>query len=221
MNPTLAKSIGAVLVAGVVVSGATCWRMTRGFDLNPCDGQERLTLVQAMLTNFDYAEIRSTQGSTPLDAAGKKCATASNVAACEQAVADATSTTGWSNGSHGRMPGFVYLVVTRGDEVKVVNNDPLTVQQVLAPIDTAMKAAVVASVARGLSPSCDRSVRKTETSFEVHLETESCFGPRDEVIAVDAAGATTVLSESHGPATCVGSVELQSEGRVVRLAANY
>ncbi|MDP1829221.1 MAG: hypothetical protein Q8L48_38510 [Archangium sp.] len=53
-----------------------------------------------------------------------------------------------------------------------------------APIDSAVKAAVVASIERGIGVSCERSVRTTEGGFEVHLVTESCFGACRGVVGV-------------------------------------
>ena len=135
------------------------------------------------------------------------------------ALQAATSKEGWNNRSHGRQPGHQYLVASRGDDVVVVGGLALTVGKALAPIDSVAKAAVVASLDRGIGVSCERSVRKVAGGFAVHLETSSCFGPRDEVIGVAVSGETSVVSAEQGPSTCVGSLGPREEVVGLGLAA--
>jgi hypothetical protein len=206
MNKKVLMAIGVLLSAGVTLSGAACWRTLRSgsFPERACEG-ERFSLTAAFVPGFDYAELRDTSsGTRALAASGTQCGRAKDREACEAALAAATSKEGWTNGSNGRMPGRHYVVATRGDEVLVVNGAALGLAAALAPIDSPVKAAAVASTARGIGVSCERSVRKAGAGFEVHLVTDSCFGPADEVIAVAPDGKLTVISEEHGPQTCMG-----------------
>lgn len=213
MNKKLIVVVGLVLMTGV---GAACWRTLRNgvFTERACAGPS-FSITGAFVPTYDYAELRDTSGdstSRVLESSGTRCGKATVPEACESAVAAATAKTGWSNGSHGRMPGHNYLVVTRGDEVLVIDESTRKVGRALAPIDSPVKAAVVAFIERGIGVSCERSVRTVEGGFEVHLVTESCLGPADEVIGVAVDGNTTVLSSEHGQSTCVGQVEQVPEG---------
>lgn len=51
---------------------------------------------------------------------------------------------------------------------------------------------------------CRGAARAVEGGYEVHLVTDSCFGPADEVIRVNSDGSVKVVSSEHGPSTCVG-----------------
>jgi hypothetical protein len=189
-------ALGVVLLGGAALSGAACWRLmgAGSFDQHPmCEGPH-FSLVHAMLPTFEYAELRDTTGEErTIASAGAKCSSAKDVGACTQKLADATSTEGWNNGSNGRMPGHHYIVATRGDEVVVVTDKNLV--DVLKPIDTATKAALVAAVQRNIFPDCQKSIRQREGKFELHLVSTSCFGP---------SGALNVIESTQGPATCVG-----------------
>jgi hypothetical protein len=206
MNKKVIVAVGLALTAAVAVSGAACWRAFRNgvFTENAC--AEPFSLTAVFVPTWDFAELRNSQGTAPIESAGTKCAGATAKEACEAAVAAASSKEGWSNGSHGRMPGHHYIVATRGDEVVVINQASLKVGKALGPIDSAMKAAVVAFVERGVGFSCERSVRTVEGGFEVHLVSGSCLGPADEVIRVATSGETTVISAEYGPSTCVGQL---------------
>ncbi|MFT3713402.1 MAG: hypothetical protein QM817_37575 [Archangium sp.] len=199
-------ALGVVGLAGAGLSGAACWRLigAGSFDQHPlCEGPH-FSLTHALLPTFEYAELRDTSGEERvLESAGAKCASAKDVAACNEKLTDAKSTEGWNNGSHGRMPGHHYIVATRGDEVMVVTQNNLA--ELLKPVDTATKAALIAAIQRGIFPSCEKSVRQKDGKYELHLVSTSCFGPTDEVVSVDSAGTLNVLESSSGPATCVGS----------------
>ncbi|MFO0598122.1 MAG: hypothetical protein U0228_22660 [Myxococcaceae bacterium] len=205
-TPKLLAPVAVVLVAAVAVSGATCWRMAAGsFDLAACDG-EYFTTAEALVPPFDYVEIRDTTRGEPATTKGEKCAAASDKTKCAAAIDAATSTEGWSNGSNGRMPGYTYAVLNRGDEVIVVDQRTRTMASVLTPIDSPRKAALVASLTRNLNPSCKKSVRAATGGWEVHLATDSCFGPREETVLVRTTGEVEIVSEWHGEQTCIGAV---------------
>ncbi|MBL8909392.1 MAG: hypothetical protein JNM17_01695 [Archangium sp.] len=201
-------AVGVVGLAGAAISGAACWRLMGAgtFDLRACAGPN-FSITSAMLSRFDYAELRDTSGQEArvLESAGTKCQGAANLEACTKAVEDAKSDTGWNNGSHGRMPGHHYIVATKGDEVTVVTQ--VNLADVLKPIDSPIKAAVISGVQRNIFPSCEGSVRLKGSVYEVHLVSTSCFGPVDEVVSIDATGMLSVVQSEQGPATCVGALE--------------
>ena len=95
----------------------------------------------------------------------------------------------------------------RGENVQVVDDDVMRLGLALSPIDSPLKAAVVVSFERNLGVGCEPSVRKTGGGFEVHVSSDSCFGPRDEVIEIAENGTTTVISAESGKQTCVGAVQ--------------
>ncbi len=164
-----------------------------------------LSIAKGLAKSFDYAELRNTSQPGERETAGEKCKTAKKREACLQAVEKANSATGWNNGSHGRRPGHVYAVATRGDDVVVITQD--NIASALGTIDTPVKAALVAGIKQGLMPKCDGAVREVKGGFEVHLESDSCFGSVDDVVLVDSKGELEVVSSKHGIARCVGSLE--------------
>lgn len=173
------------------------------FELAACQGA--FSLPRALVPAFDYAELRDTEApGKVLEAAGEKCARASDRQACEERLAAKTSKAGWSNGSNGRRPGHHYLVATRGNDVFLIDGEMIKLEVALAPVDSPVKAAAIAATQRSITPACEGSVRQVEGGFEVHLTTDSCFGPADEVIKVSTDGSTTVISSDHKPPTCVG-----------------
>lgn len=177
------------------------------FSEGGCSG-ETFSLVGAFVPTYDYAELRSTHGSgvapTVEGSAGVKCRGAKDVRACEARLAEVRSDKGFSNGSHGRMPGHRTIVATRGDEIVVVDQSTRTAGQALAPIDSPAKAALVASIATGIAPSCKHAVRRVGAAFEVHLKSDSCFGPVEELFRVEASGEARSLKRVTKPSSCVG-----------------
>ena len=173
------------------------------YDLKICD-DAYLSIVKGLARSFDYAEVRNTASGRDVETAGEKCKTAKQREVCLKAVESTTATTGWNNGSHGRRPGYNYAVVTRGDEVIAVTPD--NVASVLAPIDSPVKATLVATVQRGVGAKCEGAVRSVKGRYEVHLVSDSCFGSVDEVVLIDAKGALEIVSSSHGPGRCVGQL---------------
>ena len=222
MNKKVLVAVGLLLVGGVTLSGAACWRALRAgsFPERACAG-ERFSLTGAFVPGFDYAELRDTRsGPRALESSGTKCGQAKDREGCEAALAAASSKEGWSNGTNGRMPSRHYVVAVRGDEVVVVNAADEGLGAALAPIDSPVKAAAIASIARGIGVSCERSVRTTGAGFEVHLVTDSCFGPADEVIGVARDGQLTVISQEHGPRTCMGQLRQNFGAWAARKARN-
>lgn len=214
-------TVGAAVGAALFLSSLPACHLGAGFSEAACTG-ETFSLAEAMVPTFEYAELRESQGgfagagagaggrTSVLATAGEKCKSAKDKPACVTRFTEAKAESGFANLSHGRMPGHRYLVVTRGDEVLVVDEHTKTVGAALAPIDSATKAAATASISRNLVPKCRSSVRRAGTSFEVHLTSDSCFGPVDEIVRVTPDGSVEVVKSERKPATCVGTSKLRS-----------
>jgi hypothetical protein len=210
MKKKVLGAVGVLLLAGVVASGASCWKTVRNanFTESACtDG--KFSLTSTFVPAYDFAELRQTGGQPTfrvLQSSGT-CAGES----CEAALKAATSSEGWSNGSNGRLPGHNYIVAMKGDKAFIVDGSSLTMGAALAPIDSPAKAAAVASIERNLGFDCEKAARKVEGGYEVHVSTDSCFGPRDEVIKVTTDGRTEVIRSDSSPGTCVGAAPTRSE----------
>ena len=205
--------VSGLFSSGLVASSEGCKRFSSSgsFPEKVCKGPA-FSLSEAVVPRLDYAELRESSGFAKTDEkdapqvlqrAGEPCKTARDKASCAARLASAHATRGFSNQTSGRLPGFRYLVVTRGDEVTVVSGAQ-ELAAVLGTVDDPYQAAAVASLQSGLVPSCEGSVRVEGGSFVVHLATDSCFGPVDEVLRVDHDGRVTVVSNETKPATCVG-----------------
>ncbi len=205
MRPSLFVTLGiGVLISGAVATAS--WFRHSGFDLPACNERGELSLVDAHVPRWDYASLRSTEEEAPLSEAGTKCASAKEPEGCALAVKNAKpERSGFPNGSGGRRPGRHFFVLTRGDDVLVID-DEQKIPAALGPIDTPSKAALVA-IWQNNTPidRCEQSVRRSPKGFEVHLSTDSCFGPRDSIVEVDAEGHTTTKAQSSGRQTCVGA----------------
>ncbi len=209
---TFRAAFSSLALGAVVLAASASCRTFAGwgsFNEAACPG-EVFSLTDAFMGTFDYAELREGHRdgrSKVVLKSGEMCKGAKNKQACEAEVAAATATEGWSNGSGGRMEGFMYLVATKDDRVTVVDQRGTTTGQALSPIDTPAKAAAVASVTYGIMPDCKNSVRKVGSAYEVHLKSESCFGPREEIVRVFAAGNMELVKEERGSASCVGALD--------------
>lgn len=211
MVASLRRCLLALCLPGAVALAAACKKapLTWGtFSENACAGAA-FSLAEAFTSGFDYAEVRRTEGTQPeakyvVEAsAGEKCKGAKSHDACVASVAEAASSEGFSNGSHGRMPGHRYVVATRGDEVVIVTS-PASAGKALAPIDAPAKAAAVVAIATTTSPTCKASVRRAGGGYEVYVKSTSCFGPHEVLMRVESDGSSRVLRQEAKPATCVG-----------------
>lgn len=209
----IAVRLGATAVVTLVLGVAGCRPGAGAFSERACSA-ESFSLVDGLLPTFEFAELRETGGpkgpARTLGAAGEKCKSAKDKSSCEVHVTEASATSGFSNGSHGRLSGYRFLVATRGDEVVVIDGRTKTVGAALAPIDTPAKAAAAAYGSRDIVPKCGGSVRRAGKAFEVHLTSDSCFGPVDEIVSVANDGTVSVVTSERGSATCVGALPLDS-----------
>jgi len=198
------NALRSAVVGLAAASLASCSRADAAApEAKICDGAY-LSVVNGLAKSFDFAELRGTDEGVR-EAAGEKCKTAKKRDACLQAIEKATSAKGWNNGSHGRLPGYLYAVATRGDDVLVITDD--NIASVLGPIDTPVKAGLVAGLKQGLMPKCEGAVRSLKGKFEVHLVSDSCFGSVDAVLLVDSKGEIEVVSSKNGMPRCVGSLD--------------
>lgn len=207
---SLRRCLPALCLPGAVALAAACNKAPLTWGTFPEDacGGATFSLAEAFTSGFDYAEVRRTQGQpdaghTVEASAGEKCKGAKAHDACVARVAEAESSEGFSNGSHGRMPGHRYVVATRGDDVVIVTS-PASAGKALAPIDAPAKAAAVVAIATTTSPTCKASVRRASAGYEVYVKSTSCFDPHEVLMRVEADGSSRVLRQEAKPATCVG-----------------
>ena len=109
----------------------------------------------------DFVELRTlnspsspTEGRTRTSS-GQACATATDVPACQTALANATTDESFVNVCPGVCPDVVtytFLVTTRGDEVKT-HPTPAALRSLLGTVDTAQEAVLLA-YASGHAMSC-------------------------------------------------------------------
>lgn len=126
------RDMGGALarVLSLVVLGGCGGLDTEGFQALACDKQERVPLFPgiALAEPADYIELWERDD---LDDAkpelrgsvGTKCGKATDAAACEAAVAAATSMSGFRLGQCVQLCTKSFFVVNRGDEVVVVDTD--------------------------------------------------------------------------------------------------
>lgn len=194
-------ALGVVLSVGVLVAARQLVRSAR-YDLDAC---QMPNLVQQLAARYDYVELRQDFSRDPPLSAGTPCANAKDRETCLENASKATSTAGWTNGNGREAPRHLYVVATKGDEVFVIDDAKLTVVAALAPIDTPEKAVLAVLHSRNTPlHDCKRAARKVNGGFEVHLSTDSCFGPHEEVVFISTDGTLDVLEQWSGPQTCVG-----------------
>lgn len=228
---TLFRHVTSVTLAGGAV--AACGASTGGgvdrstFDRSICEGS-----IYAPLTGVtparpvDYMEMREeydVRTAQPADGGlaslyvqakeGTPCATATNKPRCEAdlqsyRVQDAN---GQLKPLGARMPGYTYLIYTRGDEVGVVRN----AQQLgafLDPVDTVKDAALVATW-NGHGVRCGgKDARAVPGGFQLVTTTGSACGEgthRDENVVTVTSNGTfsvneTVVVERGSPNCAVG-----------------
>jgi hypothetical protein len=132
--------------------------------------------------------------------AGRACATAKNPSACATALANVTSSTGWSMGFVPEMPpGHRYVVFTRGDEVGMITSlDALAA--FLAPIDTAGDAALLVTE-DGQRVDCAKQARVSAAGVELTTNTgHTCgagTGIDEHLVKVSANGKITVVKTTR------------------------
>lgn len=152
---SIAPLLHSILVATVASGTAGCGGISLdGYEPLSCTGSEPDTVgafgsdveadYLALYARKDYVDP---EDSVELvQSAGEPCATASDVAACEAAIASATSEGGFQLGQCVQVCTDYYLVVNRGDDVEVIDTAE-GLEAFLGPIDSAGEAVMAAELA--------------------------------------------------------------------------
>ncbi|WP_433932354.1 ferritin-like domain-containing protein [Sorangium cellulosum] len=198
-----------------------CGIDTSGFEPIACTSEYTTRYLTGVEPSepADYIELRQFEAfvETPevrtLESVGEKCSGATNRAACEMAVAEATPRQGFPLGECGPFCNHHILIVNKGDDVTVI--DTLDgVRAWLGPVDTPADA-VIAAVTAGYNVGCDSpdtgGVKVVGGGYEVlATQTTSDCTPYERtlyVLSVGADGAVQELEseviESHDNG-CVG-----------------
>lgn len=161
------------------------------FDRIPCGLAQDLHLAQPA----DYLEMRIVGWSDPSDVVGTKCASASDEAACEAAIASATSELGFTFGDKcfADQCAQFYVVVNRGDDVSIVNTRE-DARALVLPVDTRGDAVLVAMLAKYYvqCESIEGGIREVDDGYEVLAirTTNACPEERTQyVVHVSPSGA--------------------------------
>lgn len=181
------------------------------FAVNVCrEGAYRPLANVTPVTPVDFIALRSQvdpgggflaeMGFETVASTGTPCATATDPAACNSALAALRSAEGWRPevGPRGRRPPtHRYVVTTRGDTITTIATlDELA--DFLGPLETEDEAAWFASE-RGYRLSCDGpNARRTAAGFELRAQSGSdcggdvgAVGIDEHVLAVDQSGGVT------------------------------
>ena len=179
----------------------------------PVQCQERMVSLAAFKTArpFDYLELRAVSWSegegegedapaeeVRIGSIGQKCATATDRAACESAVASAKVRTGFAHGTALGIPCCTvhyayYLVATSSDTVEVIDRLD-TLREFFGTIDTPEEAAFFVRGYDGeYRVDCQHSVRAADGGFEVALSIPAtCYGDGTRRVShVTSAGVVT------------------------------
>ncbi|EYF02934.1 putative lipoprotein [Chondromyces apiculatus DSM 436] len=210
LSLSLAPLIGACGAGEIDVEGFETFACTADGSTGALEG---LTPAEA----WDYAELRPTPGTGDLglggSAIGTPCATATDVEACQQALAEATSTNGFLVGECVSFCPSYMLVLNRGDEVSVLDT-PEALTAWLAPVDTPTEARLLAQAA-GYSVGCgdvlEGGFKEAGGGYEVLATRYTALcDPIEESLfrlSVSAEGEVAVLESevlSSESGACVG-----------------
>lgn len=190
------RTLGLLFVLTTVGCGNSTTREPpldrEGYDLAVCDPSSSFFQDVSPTRPVDYLEL-SGDGST--QTRGTRCGGASDVDACEAALARLAPPEGWAQRPDGGAPSpRSFLTFTRGDEVGVIGAAGLAA--FLSPADTVVDAAFLAQVAtRGRVDCSAPAGRVTSEGIEIITRTEyPCGGALEEHrVLVEASGVATVL----------------------------
>ena len=219
-DPRFRASLEQIVLTLATALGTTgCGISTEGYEPVSCDSAPLPLADLSLDSPADYVELISresyddTVAWTSESATGTPCATATDVGACEAAIAAATSTTGFQLGQCVQVCTTYALIVNRGDDVSVVDSLDLALAE-LGTIDAAAEAVMVARM-NGYSVSCDDpdrgGVRAAGDGWEVIATrmTSDCAPIIVEryQLGVSADGVVTEILdeiESRDASACVG-----------------
>ncbi|MCY1036490.1 hypothetical protein OV207_33950 [Corallococcus sp. BB11-1] len=187
----------------LVLAGCGSSADLEGYSRISCDNGVPALSDLAISPSPDFVELRITNGPSEITSgrtrtsSGQPCATATDVPACQTALANATSTESFVDTCQGVCPTVVthaFLVTTRGDEVKT-HPTPEALKSLLGTVDTEQEAVLLA-YASGNAVSCETleqgAVKKNAngTFNVVTYEGDACAdsGLEQVVLEVSAAG---------------------------------
>jgi len=168
-----------VLALSIAPAAVACGIDVDDFEQISCGPDEGSRYVDdlAPKTPADYVELRSGDGFTDtgmldlnvIGTSGDKCGGATDLAACEAAIAAAGATSGFRIGQCVDFCMNHIIVKNTGDAVEVLSTKEAVLDWI-APIDTAGEAVLAASLA-GYWVACDNpelgGVKDTGSGFEV------------------------------------------------------
>ncbi|WP_437775074.1 ferritin-like domain-containing protein [Sorangium sp. So ce1097] len=193
---------------------------TAGFTTVACGGAGATAYLSGVEPKdpADYVELRELTGPTGAaartrESVGVKCAGATDRAACEEKIAAATSSGGFSLGDCVTFCPPHVLIVNTGDAVLVLDTRD-EVKAWLGPVSAPADAVLAASL-EGYSVPCDRpgegGVRPAGDGYEVlATRTTALCDPVERtlyVLAVGAAGGVQELQSeviASEPGVCIG-----------------
>ncbi|MFO0547333.1 MAG: hypothetical protein U0271_03035 [Polyangiaceae bacterium] len=171
----LGRRLARLLSLSLAPVAAGCGIDTSGFTPLPCSSDQRVILLDGLqpAEPIDYLELWEGDDFSPeaalRESSGTKCLHATDITACEGAVAAATSATGFGLGQCVDICQRYYLVVNRGDDVTVIDSDA-GLAEFLGDID-APADAVIAALAADYNVACGEvdhgGVTETADGFEV------------------------------------------------------
>lgn len=225
----LHRTLHHILALSIAAAGCSTTD-TEDFDPVACDnngGPDYLSALK-LTPPVDYMERRQfaseVSATDPsfivVQTSGTKCASAGDKAACEAAIAAATSTTGLRElGGCVQICQVGYLVVNRGDDVSVIaTKDALL--KLIDPVDSPADAVLAASLG-GYDIACgDRAqsgVRSAGDHYEVVAQRNMGDCPIQVIRSVVEVGRDAQLkeleSEVVGSAGCIGRRPAGLRGR--------
>ncbi|WP_233595238.1 MULTISPECIES: hypothetical protein [Corallococcus] len=149
------------LAIPLVLAGCGSSADLEGYSRITCDNGVPVLSDLKISPPPDYVELRSIYStSDPTNAqtrttSGQPCATATDVPACQSALANATTTESFVDTCQGFCPTvmtYTFLVTARGDEVKT-HPTPEALKSLLGTVDTEQEAVLLAH-ASGHAMSC-------------------------------------------------------------------
>jgi len=150
------------------------------------------------------AQVLSTHGAS--------CTSAPDPTACRAAIASVTSNSGWSTpicGGGGCRTSLQFFVTEKAGVVSVIDDDA-SLAALLAPIDVAADAVLVAAYADPIAypPAAvdctePQALERADGSFDVFLATGdgTCTDRVEQDVAVFPNGTTALLDETTSKAT--------------------
>ncbi|MCY1044512.1 ferritin-like domain-containing protein [Corallococcus sp. bb12-1] len=146
------RALRTSLATPLVLAGCGSSADLEGYSQITCDNGVPALSDLKISPPPDYVELRTLgDASEPTNAhtrtsSGQPCATATDVPACQTALANATTTEGFADTCQGFCPGVIthtFLVTTRGDEVKT-HPTPEALRSLLGTVDTEEEAVLLA-----------------------------------------------------------------------------